>query len=67
MGHTKCVPNVMLVSQNARFGSKWGLSIRTNIRDCSPEFAATTMEDDINSTVGLFENFHSEYLSYVDD
>ena len=29
MGHTKCVQNVMLVSQNARFGSKWGLIIRT--------------------------------------
>ena len=29
MGHTKCVQNVMLVSQNAQFGSKWGLSIRT--------------------------------------
>ena len=30
MGHTKCVQNVILVSQNAQFGSKWGLSIRTN-------------------------------------
>ena len=29
MGHTKCVQNVILVSQNAQFGSKWGLSIRT--------------------------------------
>ena len=24
MGHTKCVQNVILVSQNAQFGSKWG-------------------------------------------
>ena len=30
MGHTKCVQNVILVSQNAQFGSKRGLSIRTN-------------------------------------
>ena len=29
MGHTKCVQNVILLSQNAQFGSKWGLSIRT--------------------------------------
>ena len=29
MGHTKRVQNVILVSQNAQFGSKWGLSIRT--------------------------------------
>ena len=33
MGHTsKCVANVMLVSQNARFGSKWDLSIRTKFQ-----------------------------------
>ena len=29
MGHTKLVQNFILVSQNAQFGSKWGLSIRT--------------------------------------
>ena len=32
MGHTKCVQNVILVSQNAQFGSKWGLRIRTMTR-----------------------------------
>ena len=37
MGHTNCVQNVILVSQNAQFGSKWGLSIRTNRRcRCRP-------------------------------
>ena len=33
MGHTKGVQNVILVSQNAQFGSKWGLSIRTITSD----------------------------------
>ena len=42
MGHTKCVQNVILVSQNAQFGSKWGLSIRTIVRLAAQTYESVT-------------------------
>ena len=56
MGHTKRVQNVILVSKNAQFGSKWGLSIRTSSRVMTQARSRPTIDRERTTSDGTLES-----------